>query len=593
MKQTIEKYLSPQQSEKLLNYLENQLALDVKKFEETFGYQGHATLVKWLLIHCLMEPKSIKLQPATGFILPRVSSIQLPHHFLNALTNNSLDRPHTIGNHYFEGFIPLFTPFFNVAGDGMGNFYFINFLHQQPDLIFYDHENPADSYQSLSLHQFMHHLPIKSFNELVEFVLAQKSESLGLNNLAHQDGFHVPNAILSQGPVFQFMSLLQRNTSLKQLAEQARENALQAPFLKEEVLTDLLTNKASDYYQYDHVRAVYNPLIIAHFYWYFLTGNFTALSQWLADTKEIKGSYYASIRAAFLMLSQGDLSRLTYSYAELSALRKGLNLPESKLLVYERTHFKEAIQKAAQQVAEQQQSEAAHQEDNYFLLLYGATRNDWALVPREKKYCIDHPLNNFKPWEHPEPMVCTLKNHNQPQGTPPLLADVLFWQTPITGFHFVVSEKLKNTLLQYHLPPHHFYEVHLEAHGTTNLYYAFVLSQDPNQIHYINFDKTVFYLETRRKPKYSVIGDIKFTDYPDFAKHRLEYISTGFELKIKNNTIYLNTDLDLFFYSTSFLVSNRLKKALQYHYTGAAFTHLKQFESSMPFTSVMLHTSNP
>lgn len=583
----LEEHLTPEQSQKLIDYVEHQLQLDVAQFEVVFGYKGNAALVKWLLIYCLFGQKKITFNPDKGFFQSKIPHFELDKSFFNLLSKNKPADQYTIGNHSFGDLISFFTPFFNLGGDGIGNLFFTNFIEKDSDIVFYDHEDAANSYKVMTIDELLQILPIKSMQELTAWIITEKAADSVQNDLIYKKKFTVSNPLLSQDQVFDFMVFLQSNKPLKELMAQGDYGISDTSGIKGEELSGLLTNKESDYYKYDNVRAACNPLIIANFYWYFLTGNYSALCRLLDESKEMKGSYYLAIRNAFVALSQGDFSKLSYAYPDLVRLRKEIDIPESELLRYERTHFKEIILEIERKKEEALTLKAVHSADNYFSLDYGSGITDWALFPVEIKYLQEKPLDAFKAWENPVPIVCTLKNHRQTKGEPQLPADVLPWQTPLGSVSFGVSAPLKNILEQYRLPPHHFYDIYVKTPAKTFHYYAFVLSQTPNDIDYIDFDRTVFYLETSRKPKSSIIGDIKFHDYHEFAERRQAYSLNGFELKFKNKIVYINTDLDIFLFVNSFFISNRLRMALEHNFTGIHFNHLSKFESIMPFTKII------
>ena len=595
MNKILEKYLSPDLSKKLIDYFENQIKPDLENFEDAFGYKGNTSLVKWLIINNLFNGNEIEFLKDDEGYLPidvNVPNFLLYSNIFNSIKKRNLLENHTIGNHYFGGFIELFTSSFMISGDGMGNYFYANFHSTNSDIIFFDHENSMDSYKALTMDDLLKIQPIQYLELIIDLIVLEKGADFGLDNLDYKEGFQFQNDSIFKEEIFNFMILLGRNRSLNELTQ----NFSPSPFSTENELSNLLTNQESDYHKYGNVRAEYNPIVIANLYWFYLTNQAAPLLQLLDDSKNIKGKYYLAIRNSFEEIMRSDFSKFNYSYGDLNRLRSNLNLQSSSIIEGERKHFAKEIEEIELNKAKKKAAELAlqlkHQDDNYYLLSeYG----DWGLYPEDTKFLRERPLNNLKEWENPEPIITKLKHHHQTTGEPKVLADILPWLSG-TSFgkkNLVVSERLKDILLKHHLQKHNFYSVPVKSHGKVLPYFVYVPFLDEETFEIIDYSKTIFYAQKRYAPKEILADNIQFKNYQEYIKAVRFHSQNGAEIKYKDQEIYLNTPVDLFvLIKHGFYVSKKLKQELEEKNITVNFSPLAKFPSLLAFTKVNVSNSN-
>ena len=589
MNSSIEKHLSPSLSKKLINYIENQLKTDLVNFEIAFGYKGNTSLIKWLIINNLFDGKEINFQRNEDSFLAlniNIPDILLRRNIFNSIKKHNLFEHHNICNHSFGGFIQLFTSALMIGGDGMGNFFYANFHSTNSDIIFYDHENSLDSYKALTMDELLKTQPIQYLDLIVDSIVLEKGATLGLDKLDYKENFEVQHDGIFKDEIFNFMTLLGRNKSLSQMVDSSL-----TPFLTGKELSNLLTNKESDYHKYGNVRAEYNPIIVVNLYWYYLTNQVPPLIQLLDDSKNIKGKYYLAIRNSFQQLVRRDFSKFLYSYNDLSELRKNVNLQASLILHSERKRFAKEIEELEQKKAAEISSKLAHQEDDYFLL---SQFGGWGLSPEDSKYRREKPLSNHQQWENPVPIATKLKHHFETSGEPKILSDLLPWLSGVTlgGKNLVVSERLKDILVQKNLQQHNFYPIHVKSYGKILSYFVFVPFLGEIGFEIIDYSKTIFYVAKRGAPKEILEDNIQVDNFQEHTQVARKYMEHRGEIKYKNQEICLNQPVDLFTLGgTGFFVSKKLKLELEEKNITLQFEPLDKFARILAFTKINVSNS--
>lgn len=596
MNKIFEKYLSPDHSKKLINYVENQLESDLENFEEAFGYKGNTSLIKWLILNNILDGKEINFPRDDEGYLPldlNIPDFLLYSNIFNSIKKNKLLEYHGIGNHDFGGFIQLFTSSLMISGDGMGNYFYANFHSENSDIIFYDHESSMDSYKALTIDDLLKIQPIKYLDLLVDLVVIEKGERLGINDLGYKEDFQIEDDGLFKEEVFNFMLMLEGNKSLKTLASPTSNS----PFSTEGELSNLLTNKESDYHKYGNVRAKYNPIIAANLYWYYLTNQPTPFLQLLEDSKNIKGKYYLAIRNSFEQVSRKDFSKFHYAYRDLISIRKNINLQSSSIIDEEQKYFVKDIEEIEQKNTAILAEKLKHQNDNYFLFSGGG--GEWGLYPEDTKYLREKVFSNFKAWENPVPIVTFLKSHYQKSGEPKELPDILSWLTgsSLGGKTLIVSERLKEILQKNNLQKNNFYPLQVKSYGKILSYFVFVPFLGEVGYEIIDYSKTMFYAQEsyaqeKGKPKKIFEDNMQFVNSNEHFEMNRKYMTNKGEVKYQDNQIYLNNPIDLFTLAGhGFFASKKLKQELEENNIVCQFSPLTKFSSILAFTKINVSDS--
>lgn len=576
-------FLPPKEALLLEKYVNEQLKLDLDRFENLYGYKGNVSLVKWLLIYNVYEKRTIAYKG--GKDIYGLPEFIMYHSFFRYIERGMFEKEHMVCNHYYGGFITLFNALYCIGGDGIGNFFYTNFLEENSQIVYYDHESLLDSYYPLRMNELIERQAYPSLSKAIDWVLENKKEALGLDRLDYKADFKHNSHDFFEDLNYSYKEYLSNRNPLQKFMEFWKVKDKSSPFVDKELLSGLLKDKDSDYYNYGNVRAAYNPLIVASLYWSYIIGDYNRLQALLEETDFIVGDFYKNIRASFLNLCQGDTRLLKYTYQELLGLRDGLEISNSQLATFEKKLFAsdiEALERKKNAIA---QEKADHADDNYFLMGFGIPET-WGLRPDNVKYSQEKPLSGLKPWEATEVISCYPSNHNRSSSDAFEMKDTYTWLYPVGTKNMVVSEKFKAVLEQYDLPAHRFYDLQVRSFGEVYPYYAFLPMIRVEDYDYIDFEKMIFFsaadASDQKKEKERKYAN--YAEYLDVLRSR-----TVSKLVMKNNIFYINKPLDVLFFRGRFLVSNRLKKELEKHaFTGISFYPLIKCGSLLPFSKIIV-----
>jgi len=608
MKTQLLQYLEPSQVDKIIDYTNNQLTFDLENFEKYFGYQGDIYLAKWLLIDHLIKIGEFE-NPYTGYPF-------FKDNFEKVLLNTNATWKHLVTNHFFPEFCGIFMPLVSIGGDGIGGSYHTCFCSSDDDtnIYFSDHdEYPSYLQNVFSIQDFFRMQSNENLEAAINFIISEKSKSLGLGIVNYKLDF---DADYLNEKVVPFMQLVEETKPLESLFKKSTSIL---GTNEDKKLSALLTNKESDYYKYDNVRAHYNPLVAANLYWYYLTGQFDALLQLLEESKNIQGSFYQSIRTTFVEFSQGDLTKLNFKFGELNHLRKGLEISPSKFIDFEYEKFATEIEAFEKKKALELEKKSTHQNDNFFRLNVRISNPGWGYEETSENLNKEA-VENKKEENSPTFAVLT-RNILDPLKVPSELPDRVFRaESSYIGSSLIVSEKLKLFLEQYKLPRHKFHPIHVNHDNQIHHYYKYVQSSDVDDMsRLIDFSKTSFeklvkisiYNEKRiiEQTTNRIINEnIKFENYEAFINiatgsnpdnYKVEKVNGGRMVtqstyQYKNGELYLKEVFDLFHFYELYL-SNRLKSALEknnFNLYNSTFSYLSSNKTFGRFTKIINPLSN-
>lgn len=309
--------LSPEKQAHLTAFLENELHPLLQKFEEAYGYRGHLSLVKWLVFSRVFK-EDLQFNHQGVFFMFYTS-----RDFLDHLDKYKQLQGHWVTQYTYSESIGFFTPYLFLCLDGTGNSYFASFTREDSDVAFYDHECLMGEF-----------IRIKKLNEIYQYhsipgfpdVLDEIINNLDLSSLGLSRNLSSMRKI-SYFSISRAVKDLMHGMDVEELRIGKHDIRIDL----DEIFA-LMMNKDSDYFQYDNVRAIYNPLIIVNLYHYYLSGQINELRQLLVMARNVKGKYYQVIIQSFELLVSGDYSQFGFTRNQLQGIRKDIENFNSELL---------------------------------------------------------------------------------------------------------------------------------------------------------------------------------------------------------------------------------------------------------------------
>ncbi len=289
------KNLEKDQEERIFDYVNNKLQDDLDIFENHFGYKGNKNLVIWLIIMNVFENN---FNPFYG--LDGLNHQIIPHR--NFITNIKKlnDRNRRFVN--LEGvveFIPLLTPYKEIGMDGIGGYYFFNFIDENSPLLYYEHEENRVYKISNSFVSILKHYPIPDVYELLTELLGHKSG----DNIKYDENQIKINE----------KELLSKNDFLYKMMKGINHNQIKSFYSKK------IDTSFTPFNGKDKIEKHYNS--IRNYYWYFFTGQVSELQELVSKTKNIKGILGKSIRTVFKEITEGNFKYLKVEHEQLEKIR--------------------------------------------------------------------------------------------------------------------------------------------------------------------------------------------------------------------------------------------------------------------------------
>jgi len=304
------------QENKVIDYVKNQLSVDLENFEKRYGYQGNKKLAQWLILQKIF-PEEIEFTDRTGMYHIFYEIRDLPF-MPTASTSDNKDN-YKVGLQMIDALIPALSPYLLMGNDGRGGHYFAGFWGENNDVLVFDHD-PYGFYKlPVSLVSLMKKHSVKKVFSLIEATIDNHADLLGFDKIKNSSKKLKYTVKQFQSNWTYLRKIVEGLTNEKPFNTYSTTD--NSPFDGKNVVQNSIADENSDYHTFNNIRALYNADIVGKYYWLYFTGQIELLKKCLIDTEKILGSYYQSVRKSFIELLNENHTNLAMPFNTVEKIR--------------------------------------------------------------------------------------------------------------------------------------------------------------------------------------------------------------------------------------------------------------------------------